>query len=493
MKAPDLADRNPSPFDLSDVPTDLLVGGAWIGASSGARFGVFNPATEEQIASVADATAEDGLRAVEEAARSAPRWAATPPRQRGEILRNAFELMTLRLEWFAGLISLENGKAISDSRAEVAYAAEFFRWYSEEAVRASGSLGLAPSGANRLLVQHRPVGICLLVTPWNFPAAMATRKIGPALAAGCPCILKPAAETPLTALAMAKLLSEAGLPDGVLQVLPTQNPGPLVSTILHEPRVRKLSFTGSTAVGRRLLKEAADQVINCSMELGGNAPFLVFDDADLDAAIEGAMAAKMRNGGEACTAANRFYVQRGVAETFCLRLSERMGRLESGPGSLESTKLGPLVNAKTRDKVAELVDDALSRGAQAVVGGVRPGGMGFFYPATVLRDVRRGSRLLNEEIFGPVAPIVVFDTEEEAVQLANQTEYGLVAYVYTADLSRGLRVSEGIETGMVGLNRGMISDPAAPFGGMKQSGIGREGGHHGILDYLEPQYIATNW
>jgi succinate-semialdehyde dehydrogenase/glutarate-semialdehyde dehydrogenase len=391
------------------------------------------------------------------------------------------------------LISLENGKAYADALGEVTYAAEFFRWYSEEAVRGSGTVGTAPSGANRILVVRQPVGVCVLVTPWNFPAAMATRKIGPALAAGCTMVLKPASDTPLTALAMAALLAEAGVPDGVVNVLPSRRSGAVVSAMLHDPRVRKVSFTGSTEVGRVLLAAAADNVVNTSMELGGNAPFLVFEDADLDAALEGAMVAKMRNAGEACTAANRFYVHASVADTFASRLSTRMAALRVGPGVSAETQVGPLVNEDTVGKVDGLVREALAAGAVAATGGSRASGPGFFYPPTVLTGLAPDAPILREEIFGPVAPIVTFSSEEEAVRLANDTEFGLVAYVYTRDLARGLRVSEAIEAGMVGLNRGLVSDPAAPFGGVKQSGIGREGGHEGMLDYLESKYIAVDW
>lgn len=477
----------------SSVHTDLFIGGQWRVASDARRINVFDPSTEALIASVADATPEDGIAAVDAAAAAAPAWAATSPRQRAEILRRAYELMNSRLDSFAHLISLENGKALSDAKGEAAYAAEFFRWYAEEAVRAVGELSTAPSGANRILVQYQPVGVSVLVTPWNFPAAMATRKIGPALAAGCTCILKPATETPLTAYAIAALLQEAGVPPGVVNVVASSRSGALVGKMLLDPRVRKLSFTGSTQVGRILLKQAADQVINCSMELGGNAPFLVFDDADMDAAIEGAMIAKMRNGGEACTAANRFYVQRSIAEEFAARLTARMRSLTMGHGCLPTTQLGPLVNRSSRDKVAELVNNAVEHGAKIMTGGVIPEMKGYFYPATVLVNVSLDSKLLHEEIFGPVAAIVPFDDEAEAVSLSNQTEYGLAAYVYTKDLARGLRVAEKIEAGMVALNRGLMSDPAAPFGGVKQSGIGREGGHHGLLEFMEPKYIATSW
>jgi succinate-semialdehyde dehydrogenase/glutarate-semialdehyde dehydrogenase len=475
------------------METELFVGGKWVPASSGARFDVLDPATGGVIASVADGGVEDAIAAVDAASEAGPAWAATAPRVRSEILRRAFELMTSRTDDLAKLISQENGKALADARGEVTYAAEFFRWYAEEAVRADGAVTTAPSGANRIVVVRQPVGVSVLVTPWNFPAAMATRKIGPALAAGCTVVLKPASDTPLTALAMAGILAEAGVPAGVVNVLSSRSSGKVVSAMLRDPRVRKLSFTGSTEVGRILLAQAADHVINTSMELGGNAPFLVFADADLDAAIEGAMIAKMRNAGEACTAANRFYVEAPIASAFAERLAARMAALRLGPGTDENTQVGPLVNEDTVDKVDTLVRSAVQEGAKAATGGTRPDGPGFYYPPTVLTDVRPESRILREEIFGPVAPIVTFTDEAEAIRLANDTEFGLVAYVYTGDLARGLRVSEGIEAGMVGLNRGLVSDPAAPFGGVKQSGIGREGGHEGMLEYLESKYIAVTW
>ncbi len=478
---------------ISDLPLDLLVGGKAVPASDGGRFDVFDPATGGVIASVANGTVDDAMAAVEAAAGAAESWAATAPRQRSEILRRAFELMTSRADELAHLISLENGKALTDARGEVAYAAEFFRWYAEEAVRASGSVMTAPSGANKIVVLQQPVGICVLVTPWNFPAAMATRKIGPALAAGCTVVLKPASDTPLTALLMAKILDDAGVPAGVVNVLPARRSGAVVSAMLHDPRVRKLSFTGSTEVGRVLLREAADQVVNCSMELGGNAPFLVLDDADLDAAVDGAMIAKMRNAGEACTAANRFYVHADVADEFSRRLSERMAALRVGPGTDDDTEVGPLVNDESAAKVDELVQGAVAAGARVVVGGSRPDRPGFYYDPTVLLDVPTDAGILYEEIFGPVAPIVTFTDEADAIRMANDTEFGLVSYVYTADLARGLRVSELLDSGMVGLNRGLVSDPAAPFGGTKQSGVGREGGHEGMLDYLESKYVAVSW
>ena len=472
---------------------ELFIGGRSVPASDGGRFDVVDPATGKVLAEVADATVADAITAVDAAAAAAGGWAATPPRQRGEILRRAYELMTDRAEDLARLISQENGKALPDARGEVAYAAEFFRWYGEEAVRVFGTVGTAPSGTNRILVQHQPVGVCVLVTPWNFPAAMATRKIGPALAAGCTTVLKPASDTPLTALALAELLADAGVPAGVVNVLPARRSGAVVSAMLHDSRVRKLSFTGSTEVGRVLLREAADRVLNVSMELGGNAPFLVFADADLEAAVDGAMVAKMRNAGEACTAANRFYVEAPVAEEFARRLAVRMAGLRLGPGIEAGVEVGPLVNSDAVEKVDDLVRDAVGRGAKALSGGSRPDRAGWFYEPTVLVDVPPDAELLREEIFGPVAPVVSFSTEQEAIEAANDTEYGLVAYVFTGDLARGLRVSERLEAGMVGLNRGLVSDPAAPFGGVKQSGIGREGGHEGVLDYLEAKYIATAW
>lgn len=479
--------------NIPDLPLDLWIGGKAVASSEGGRFDVLDPATGSVVASVANGTVEDGIAAVDAAAAAADGWAATAPRERGEILRRAFELMRGRSEELARLISLENGKALTDARGEVAYAAEFFRWYAEEAVRALGSVGTAPSGANRILVLQKPVGVSVLVTPWNFPAAMATRKIGPALAAGCTVVLKPASDTPLTALLMAKIVADAGVPPGVVNVVTSRRSGEVVSAMLHDPRVRKLSFTGSTEVGRVLLREAADQVVNCSMELGGNAPFLVFEDADLDDAIEGAMIAKMRNAGEACTAANRFYVHADVAEDFSRRLAERMSALHVGPGTDEATQVGPLVNEEAVAKVDELVRSAVSEGAGVVVGGARPERAGLYYTPTVLRDVLATASILREEIFGPVAPIVTFTDEADAVRMANDTEFGLVSYLYTSDLARGLRVSELLDSGMVGLNRGLVSDPAAPFGGTKQSGIGREGGHEGMLDYLESKYVAVSW
>ncbi|MFD1056824.1 NAD-dependent succinate-semialdehyde dehydrogenase [Terrabacter terrigena] len=462
-------------------------------ASDGGTFEVVDPATGGLLASVSSGTVGDAIACVDAAAAAAAEWAATPPRQRSEILRRTHELLVERADDLALLISAENGKALPDARGEVLYSAEFFRWYAEEAVRVRGEIQTAPSGANRIIVLRQPVGVAVLVTPWNFPAAMAARKIAPALAAGCTTILKPAGETPLTALAIADLMEEAGLPAGVVNVLPSRRSGEVVAAMLADPRVRKLSFTGSTEVGRTLLNLANEHIVNCSMELGGNAPFVVFDDADIDAAVEGAMVAKMRNGGEACTAANRFFVQEGIAAEFATRLAEAMSALTMGPGYSSGTTLGPLVNAKTRDKVASLVEQALSAGAEARIGGVIPDGPGFFYPATVLTNVAPDAEILQSEIFGPVAPVVTFRTDDEAIDLANNTEYGLVSYVYTTDLARGLRVSEAVEAGMVGLNRGLVSDPAAPFGGVKESGLGREGGTDGLLAFTESKYIAVAW
>ena len=475
-----------------DAPTKLLIGGEWR-AGSAAAIPVIDPATEEAIAEVAGASPQDALDAVAAAHAALPAWAATAPRERGECLRRAFQLMADRAEALARLMVAENGKALRDARGEISYAAEFFRWYAEEAVRIEGSLMTAPSGANRIMVSRQPVGVSVLVTPWNFPAAMATRKIGPALAAGCTVVLKPAKETPLSALAIAALLHEAGVPDGVVNVVTTATPGPVVSAMLGDPRVRKLSFTGSTEVGRVLLRTAAQTVTNCSMELGGNAPFIVFDDADVEAAVDGAFIAKMRNGGEACTAANRFFVHEAVADEFTAALSARLGALAVGPGLDESTDLGPLVNEDTRSKVAKLVAGAASDGAQVRTGGRAPDRRGYFYLPTVLDQVPRDSGILSEEIFGPVAPIVRFSDADEAVTLANSTEYGLVAYLYSRDLRRALRVAEALESGMVGINRGVVSDPAAPFGGVKQSGLGREGGHDGLLEFTETKYVAVDW
>ena len=478
---------------LEEVPTDLWIGGEWRKASGGERFDVIDPATEATVAAVASASVEDARAAVDAAAKAQPGWAARKPRERGEILRKAYEVIMRDAERFAKLITIENGKALVYSRAEVAYAAEFFRWYAEEAVRNIGEVSRAPSSGARILVHHRPAGVAVLVTPWNFPAAMATRKIGPALAAGCTVVLKPASDTPLTMLALMPALEEAGVPAGVVNVIPSRSSGKVVSAMLHDPRVRVVSFTGSTEVGRKLLREAADNVVKPAMELGGNAPFIVFEDADIDAAIEGAMIAKMRNMGEACTAANRFFVHEQVHDEFARKFAARMAGLKMGNGLTEGVVLGPLVNREGLDKVIELVEDAVRNGAKVLTGGKAPGGKGFFYPATVLTGVSDKAKMLSEEIFGPVASIQTFRTEDEAVRRANDTEYGLIAYLYTRDLSRGLRVSEQLDYGMIGLNRGVVSDPAAPFGGTKQSGIGREGAHEGMMEFLETQYVSVNW
>jgi len=480
-----------SGIDPASCARGLYIGGDWSWPAGRKPIPVIDPSTGQILAEVPDASVADAAAAVEAAAQAAAAWRSTPPRRRSEILRRCFELMTERAEDLARLIALENGKALRDARGEVAYAADFFRWNAEEAVRICGDFMLSPTGANHIVVDYEPVGICVLVTPWNFPAAMATRKIAPALAAGCTVVLKPASETPLTAYALAALCAEAGVPAGVVNVLTTSTPGPVTASMLADPRVRKLSFTGSTQIGRVLLAEAATHVVSCSMELGGNAPLIVFDDADLDLAIEGAMLAKMRNGGEACTAANRLYVQSGLHDRFAAELAARMAALKVGPGAAPATECGPMINSAAVDKIERLVDDALSRGARLLCGGRRPDGPGYFYPPTVLDGVPADAAMAQEEIFGPVAALSRFETEDEAVALANATEYGLAAYVFTRDLARGLRVCRRLETGMVGLNRGLVSDPAAPFGGTKQSGLGREGGAQGVLEFLEAKYIAT--
>ncbi|MFQ5346521.1 MAG: NAD-dependent succinate-semialdehyde dehydrogenase [Rhodothalassiaceae bacterium] len=475
------------------VESGLYVGGTWRPASDGAEIAVLDPASEETITCVASASCEDGLAAVDAAYEAQAEWAARPPRERAEILRRAFELMTARAEDFARLISQENGKALKDARGEAAYAAEFFRWYAEEAVRNISDVSTAPSGRNRILVLQEPIGVSLLITPWNFPAAMATRKIGPALAAGCAVILKPASETPLTALAVAALLAEAGVPPGVVNVIPSNRSSAIVPAILADPRVRKLSFTGSTAVGRILLAEAAKTVVDCSMELGGNAPVIVCKDADLDVAVEGAMIAKMRNGGEACTAANRFYVEDGIADAFIARFTAAMAALKVGPGLEEGVDLGPLINKGAQESMADFVAEAVAHGGKVATGGHRLNRAGYFFAPTVLTDAGDGARVWREEIFGPVAPIRRFDDLDDVAARANDTEYGLIAYVFTRDLAKGLTLSERLEFGMIGLNRGVVSDPAAPFGGVKQSGVGREGAHDGLLEFLDKKYIATSW
>ena len=473
---------------LSSVPTGLWIGGEERAGSS--TFDVVNPATDEVLVAVANATAADAVTALDAACAAQSDWAATPARERGEILRTVFEAIIDRAEDFATLMTCEMGKVLPESMGEVKYGAEFFRWFAEEAVRIHGRYTPSPAGTGRIVVTKQPVGPCYAITPWNFPLAMGTRKIGPALAAGCTMIVKPAQETPLTMMLLAKLIDDAGLPKGVLSVLPSNSPREVTTALIEDGRLRKMSFTGSTGVGKALLKQSSDALLRTSMELGGNAPFVVFDDADVDAAVEGAMLAKMRNGGEACTAANRFYIATPLLEDFTDRFVKKMGEMNIGNGLDPSTKLGPLVNPKQVASVQELVNDAVEKGAKVAVGGQAPGGPGNFYPATVLTDVPADARILKEEVFGPVAPIVGFDTEEQGVAAANDTEYGLAAYIWTQSLDRALRVAESIHSGMVGVNRGVISDPAAPFGGVKESGFGREGGFEGIEEYLDIKYIG---
>ncbi|HTQ69625.1 MAG TPA: NAD-dependent succinate-semialdehyde dehydrogenase [Solirubrobacteraceae bacterium] len=475
---------------LEQVPTDLYIRGEWRPASGPGRLPVEDPSTGETLVEVADGQPEDALAALASAADKQAEWAAHAPRERGEILRRAYELMTERADDLALIMTLEMGKALAESKAEILYAAEFLRWFSEEAVRIHGRYMTNTTGKGRILTLRQPVGPCVFVTPWNFPTAMGTRKIAPAVAAGCTMVVKPAQQTPLSMFALAKILEESGLPGGVLNVITSRHSGAVIEPLLKDPRTRKLSFTGSTEVGRTLIEQSAEQILRVSMELGGNAPFLVFEDADLDAAIDGAVLAKMRNVGEACTAANRFHVHESVAERFADGLAERLGEMKVGRGTDPGVDVGPLIDEKQREKVSELVDDARERGSRTLLGGAAMDGPGYFYEPTVLADVPADARLLSEEIFGPVAPVATFTTDEEALAAANRTEYGLVAYVYTRDLNRALRVSEGLESGMVGLNQGVVSNPAAPFGGVKQSGFGREGGFEGIGEYLETKYVA---
>jgi succinate-semialdehyde dehydrogenase / glutarate-semialdehyde dehydrogenase len=487
-----MAGRDSEQAVLREVPTDLLIGGEWRAATGGGTLSVEDPSTGEALIEVADGQPDDALAALAAAAEKQAEWGAWAPRERGEILRRAYETIVDQTDELALLMTLEMGKSVAESKAEIAYAAEFFRWFSEEAVRIHGRYMVNTTGKGRILTMRQPVGPCVFVTPWNFPTAMGTRKLAPAIAAGCTVVVKPAQQTPLSMLALAKILEQAGLPGGVLNVITAKHSGAVIEPLLKDPRTRKLSFTGSTEVGRTLIEQSAEQVLRVSMELGGNAPFLVFDDADLDAAVEGAMLAKMRNVGEACTAANRFHVHESVAEEFAGKLAERMGALQVGRGNEEGTDVGPLIDENQRGKVEELVGDAVKRGAKTLIGGARIDGPGYFFAPTVLTDIAPDSRLLAEEIFGPVAPIATFSTEEQAVAAANRTEYGLVAYVYTRDLARAFRVCEGIETGMVGLNQGVVSNAAAPFGGVKQSGFGREGGFEGISEYLETKYVAMS-
>ena len=476
---------------MQQVKTSSYIAGKWIKSST--TFDVLNPVTGKPIAQVTNASVAECLAAVDAAHEALSSWRATAPRQRAEILRKAFEIMIVEQEDLARLITLENGKVLSDARGEVVYAAEFFRWFSEEAVRIDGDYRRAPSGANWLLVTRQPVGVALLATPWNFPAAMATRKIGPALAAGCTVVLKPAHDTPLTALAIADILERAGLPAGVVNMVVPDPPGEAVKAMLDSGGVRKLSFTGSTAVGAMLLAQAAPRIINCSMELGGNAPFVVYDDANIDAAVDGAMLAKMRNGGAACTAANRFFVHTAVLNEFTDKFTARMSALKLGDGLDPSTTLGPLVSRAQQERVTAVVNDAVSNGARVLCGGSPASDGSFGYAATVLADVSPEAEILQDEVFGPVAPIVSFSDEGDLLHYANNVEHGLVSYIYTRDVAKGMRLAEALETGMVGLNRGLVSDPAAPFGGVKASGIGREGGHDGLLAFLETKYISGTW
>jgi len=475
---------------VAEVPKGLLVAGQWGDASDGATFDVLDPSTGETLCAVADATPEDGRRALDAAAGTQKEFAATAPRARADMLMAAFDLLHERIEDLALLMTLEMGKPLAEARGEIAYAAEFFRHFAEEAVRIEGGYQTAPAGGSRFLITKQPVGPALLITPWNFPMAMGTRKIGPAIAAGCTSIIKPAQQTPLSMLALGEILREAGVPEGVVNILPTSRPGELTEPLLRSGVIRKLSFTGSTAVGRVLLAQSAEQVLRTSMELGGNAGFVVFGDADIDEAVAGAMAAKMRNTGEACTAANRIYVQRSVIEEFGERLAKAMSELPVGRGVEEGVRVGPLIDEAAREKVQTLVDDAVAGGARVLTGGTAPDGPGYFYPPTVLTGVPASAKMGSEEIFGPVAPLTPFDTEDEVVAAVNDTEYGLVNYVFTNDLRRGLRVAEALESGMVGLNQGVVSNPAAPFGGVKASGLGREGGRTGIEEFLETKYVG---
>jgi succinate-semialdehyde dehydrogenase/glutarate-semialdehyde dehydrogenase len=475
---------------LAGVPTGLFIGGVWRDSSDGATVKVEDPSTGEVLTEVADASVADGRAALDAAVAAQPGWAATAPRDRGEILRAAFEAVSARAEDFALLMTLEMGKPLAESRGEVVYGAEFFRWFSEEAVRIAGRWSTAPNGATRLMTMKQPVGPTLMITPWNFPLAMGTRKIGPAIAAGCTMVVKPASQTPLTMLLLAQVLAECGVPEGVLNVVTTSRTASVMEPLIRDERLRKLTFTGSTPVGKALVEQSAEQLLRVSMELGGNAPFLVFADADIDRAVDGAMLAKMRNIGEACTAANRFLVHESVAGEFAERLAKRMGELSVGHGTDDDASVGPLIDARARDKVAELVADAVGLGATVLTGGQPVEGAGYFFEPTVLTDVPATARLVREEIFGPVAPISTFATDEEAVARANDTEYGLAAYAFTQDLSRVLKVSEGLEFGMVGINQGIVSNPAAPFGGVKHSGFGREGGLEGIEEYLETKYVG---
>ncbi|WP_167677599.1 NAD-dependent succinate-semialdehyde dehydrogenase [Rhodococcus sp. B10] len=472
------------------VPTQLWMGGELAPAASGRTFDVLDPSNGQLLATISDAGAEDGLRALEMAADAQDEWAMTPPRVRGEILRAAYELIHLRADEFAKVMTLEMGKTLTESHGEVNYGAEFLRWFAEEAVRIGGRYSAAPAGNGQILVTKSPVGPVLAVTPWNFPLAMGTRKIAPALAAGCTIIVKPAEDTPLTMQLLGKVFADVGLPAGVLSILPTSTAPTLTAPLMADPRLRKITFTGSTAVGKLLVRNAADNLLRTSMELGGNAPFVVFDDADIDAAVDGAMAAKLRNGGQACTAANRLHVDNSVIEEFTDKLTSRIAALRMGPGIDPDTDIGPLINDRQRSVVADLVDDAVAKGARVRIGGSAPAGPGSFFTPTVLDNITSDARLLQEEIFGPVAAVIGFDGEEDGIAAANDTEFGLASYFYTRDIVRATRVASRLKSGMVGVNRGVISDAAAPFGGIKQSGYGREGGTEGIDEYLDTKYIA---
>lgn len=476
---------------IAKINTGLFIDGQWTESASGSRFEVVNPATEEVIATVADGGAEDAKQAIEAAGRAQKGWAKTPPRSRSEILRRAYDLIINRQDELALIMTTEMGKPLHESKVEVLYAAEFFRWFSEEAVRIGGDVTTSGDGTHRMLISKEPVGPCVLVTPWNFPLGMGTRKIGPAIAAGCTMVFKPANLTPLSSLALVDILIEAGLPQGVLNVVPTTKASDVVTPWMESGIARKVSFTGSTEVGVRLLAQASKHVMRSSMELGGNAPFIVFEDADLDRAVDGAVAAKMRNMGEACTAANRIYAQRPIAEEFAKRLGRRLSSLTVGDGAEEGTDVGPLVEEKAVAKVQELVDDAVAKGATVVCGGSRPDRAGYFFTPTVLSGVSTSANIMSEEIFGPVAPVIPFDTEDEAVRMANDTPWGLVGYVFTQDVDRGFRMTDALEVGMLGLNTGTVSNPAAPFGGVKASGLGREGGRTGIEEFLETKYTAV--
>jgi succinate-semialdehyde dehydrogenase/glutarate-semialdehyde dehydrogenase len=477
---------------LDAAPHQLFIGGEWRDATGGGTLNIEDPSTEETICTVADGKPQDATAALDAACAVQDEWKSTPPRDRGEILRRTFELMNERADDLALLMTLEMGKPLAESKSEIVYAAEFIRWFSEQAVRIDGRYSMNPNGSGRLLTMKQPIGPCLLITPWNFPTAMGTRKIGPAVAAGCTMVVKPAQQTPLSMLALAELMTEAGLPPGVLNVITSSNAGDVTGPLFDDDRLRKMSFTGSTPIGKKLMELASKRLIKCSMELGGNAPFLVFDDADLDAAVEQAVIAKMRNIGESCVAANRFHVHSSVADEFAARLTEKLAAMQVGRGTDDGVQVGPLIDGKQRDKVAELVDDAVGKGAKVMTGGDKVGDRGYFYAPTVLSDITPEAELLREEIFGPVAPVATFDSEDDAVTAANMTEFGLVAYVFTRDVKRAFRVSEALDVGMLGLNRGLVSNAAAPFGGIKESGFGREGGPEGIEEYLTTKYIAVD-